>query len=74
MTQPKYPRMSLVRHKKTRGIYRVMIDPSYARIEATNEPAYGYVAWLPAGGLEETTLWIRPQREMEDGRFELMPE
>lgn len=50
-----------------------MIDASYGRIEATNEPAYGYVSWLPAT-LENIVLWIRPQSEMEDGRFELMPE
>lgn len=73
MSESLFPRMSLVRHKKTRGLYRIMIDASYGRIEATNEPAYGYVSWLPAT-LENIVLWIRPQSEMEDGRFELMPE
>lgn len=67
-----FPRMTLVRHKKTGGVYRVMIDPSYARIEATNEPAYGYVLWDEK--LEDKVLWIRPQVEMEDGRFEKVEE
>lgn len=64
----KYPRMTLVRHKKTRGLYRIFIDPSYAKIEATGEPAYGYCV---EGDLQ-ATLWIRPQSEMEDGRFEIV--
>ena len=65
-----FPRMSLVQHKKTRGLYRVMIDPSYAKIEETGEPAYGYCA----EGELDATLWIRPQAEMKDGRFELVEE
>lgn len=65
-----FPRMSLVRHKKTRGLYRIFMDPTYARIEATNLGAYGYCA----EGQLDATLWVRPRAEMEDGRFELVTE
>lgn len=67
-TPPMFPRGSFIKHVKTQGLYTVMIDPSYARIEATLDPAYGYVG----SNHNTATLWIRSQHEMEDGRFELV--
>ncbi len=54
----------LVLHKKTGNVYTVIDIPTNVRIEAGNVPAYVYRA---------ITLqsWVRPQSEMEDGRFEL---
>ena len=71
----KFKRKQLVRHLKTGGIYRIVHAPDHCRIEATNEPAYAYrlvehngANWRDMG----EPLWVRPQAEMEDGRFELV--
>ena len=53
---------SVIKHKKTGGLYRVI---GLAKIEATLEMAYVYES------LQTHDYWIRPQAEMEDGRFEL---
>ncbi len=52
-----------LRHKKSGGFYQVVL---LANIEASLEPAYVYKS------LQSHDFWIRPQAEMEDGRFELV--
>jgi hypothetical protein len=54
---------SKLKHLKTGGFYKVVM---LANIEATLEPAYVYES------LQSHNFWIRPQAEMEDGRFELI--
>ena len=54
---------SVIRHKKTGGPYQVI---GLAKIEATLEMAYVYES------RQTHDYWIRPQAEMEDGRFELL--
>lgn len=56
-----------VRHIKSGGVYRVVDLPSRCRLAANGEPAYSYTLAEPNGDI---TLWVRPQAEMEDGRFE----
>lgn len=55
----------VVTHVKTGRKYRIVMLPDACRIEATNEPAYAYqdADDMAAG------VWVRPQAEMEDGRF-----
>lgn len=65
----KYPRGSIVRHRKTKRRYRVVSDPEICRIEATDTPAYAYE--LEENHLDQR-IWIRPQSEMEDGRFAIV--
>lgn len=60
-----FERGDAVRHRKG-GVYVVVHTPDECRIEAGNVPAYMY---RPLGELEP--LWVRPQSEMEDGRFKL---
>lgn len=65
---PKNPKFGInwnVRHLKTGGIYKIKGLPANYRIEATGEPAYAYL------DEEEDKVWVRPQAEMEDGRFEV---
>jgi len=50
-----------LKHIKTGGFYKVVL---LANVEATLEPAYVYES------LQSHDFWIRPQAEMEDGRFE----
>lgn len=57
-----FPIGSVLRHKKTSGLYQVI---GLAKIEATLEVAYVYES------RQTHDYWIRPQAEMEDGRFEL---
>ena len=52
-----------LRHKKTGGLYKVVL---LANIEANLEAAYVYES------LQTHDFWVRPQAEMEDGRFELI--
>jgi hypothetical protein len=54
---------SKLRHIKTGGFYKVVL---LANIEANLQPAYVYES------LQSHDFWIRPQAEMEDGRFELV--
>ena len=61
-SQGKFPPGSQLKHLKTGGHYRVI---GLAKIEATLEMAYVYES------LQTKDYWIRPQTEMEDGRFEL---
>jgi len=53
-------------HVKSKGMYKIVGLPDYYRIEATYEAAYAYV------GIDEgacPVIWVRSQKEMEDGRF-----
>ncbi len=52
-----------LKHVKSGGFYKVV---RLANIEATIEPAYVDEC------LQSHDVWIRPQGEMEDGRFELI--
>jgi len=54
-----------LKHLKSGGFYRVLM---LANIEATREPAYVYES------LRNQSFWIRPQAEMEDGRFVVISE
>lgn len=66
--KPKFPRWSVLLHKKSEAQYHVLAVPdSRYRLEATNEPFYTYVLLSEPGG----TIWLRTQSEMEDGRFVL---
>ncbi len=56
---------SKLRHIKSGGFYRVVF---LANIESTLESAYVYES------LQSESFWIRPQAEMEDGRFVLISE
>jgi hypothetical protein len=58
-----FPIGSQLRHKKTGGFYLVI---GLAKIEATLEMAYVYES------MQTHDYWVRPQAEMEDGRFELV--
>lgn len=49
------------RHVKTGGLYHIAL---LCRIEATNTPAVAYVSH------KDGTVWVRPQDEFLDGRFE----
>lgn len=58
----KFPIGSKLKHLKTGGYYQIV---GLAKIEATLQMAYVYES------LQTNDYWIRPQIEMEDGRFEL---
>lgn len=61
---------SVVRHRK--GTEYVIVEtPQVCRIEAGNIPAYAYRErhYDPTGG---NRMWVRPQAEMEDGRFDMI--
>lgn len=61
-------------HVKTGKHYGIVGTPDQYRIEATNQPAYAYREYITlANGEIETgkRVWVRPQTEMEDGRFVL---
>lgn len=56
----------IIKHIKSGGEYIVRGLPDKYRIESSNAPAYAYES------LEDGVVWVRPQSEMEDGRFELI--
>jgi len=60
----KFSERSIVRHIKTGKEYRIFIGPEKCRIENGSVPAYVY------HDVEYSVLWVLPQVEMEDGRFE----
>lgn len=65
MALPKFRVGERLRHVKSGRIYRIVDLPTRMRIEATAAPAYSYcLADSP-----DITLWVRPQVELEDGRF-----
>lgn len=55
-----------VTHMATQNPYRILETPApNRRLERSNEPYYRYVTV----GSGEPIEWVRPQEEMEDGRF-----
>lgn len=56
-----------VRHVKSGGIYIVTGLPSEYVLEHSREPAYAYL-------MVDGRICVRSQQEMEDGRFESVPE
>lgn len=54
-----------VRHVASGRVYRIVDLPARCKIEATAAPAYSYCL----ANDPDITLWVRPQSEMEDGRF-----
>lgn len=57
----KFAAGSSVLHLKSRGVYDIVFTPEQLVIERTWEPAYAYAA--------HGSIVVRPQAEMEDGRF-----
>lgn len=64
-TSPKYPVGSVVMHRGTGGLYRILVTPNHGRLESTGQPAYSYQSLNP----NEHIIWHRAQEVMEDGRF-----
>jgi hypothetical protein len=63
MEHPRFFKGEWVEHKNG-GIYRILHTPTELRIEHDNVPAYAYT--------DGKFIWVRPQSEMEDGRFVLI--
>jgi hypothetical protein len=59
-----FKKNDIVRHVKTGNEYTIALTPDTTKIEADCTPVYVYC--------DDTTTWIRPQAEMEDGRFEFV--
>lgn len=62
--EPLFPRDSRVQHVKTGNTYTIVGTPQRYRLESTGEPAYCYQA-----DDGDPRIWVRDQKEMEDGRF-----
>jgi len=58
----------VVKHEKTGNSYLITGTPARVLIEATETPAYTY---RQANGNDDR-IWVRPQDEMEDGRFVML--
>jgi hypothetical protein len=68
VSQPLYPVGTIVEHLRSGRQYKILASPFIVRIEANNIPAYIYRDYSSSDIIE----WIRPQAEMEDGRFKLI--
>jgi hypothetical protein len=55
-------------HLRSKTIYFIKGTPDVYRLEATNEPAYLYMG-MPEDDKPLPPIWVRSQKEMEDGRF-----
>lgn len=64
---PMFERGDQVRHMKSMRLYRILLAPPNALLEATGMPVYAY--FLEGG--PDPRIWVRPMAEMEDGRFVL---
>lgn len=53
-------------HVKSGNVYHVLMTPDMCKLESDATPVYVYGKVLPSGNQE---IWVRPQTEMEDGRF-----
>lgn len=58
-----FQQFQAVRHLRGNRTYLIIGTPARFRIEATQAPAYAYTA------SDTGEIWVRPQAEMEDGRF-----
>jgi len=63
----KYNNFTLVRHIKTGNLYLIIGTPDKIFIEKGATPAYAYQGVKH----QRDRIWVRPQAEMEDGRFEV---
>jgi hypothetical protein len=63
---PSFPIGAKVLHIRSGKTYEILSTPDIVRIESVNIPAYAYKA------KHDTIIWVRPQSEMEDGRFRLL--
>lgn len=57
-----FKKNDIVRHTKSGNEYTIIATPDKLKIESTGEPAYAYG--------NNSVTWVRPQSEMDDGRFE----
>lgn len=62
MNFARFNSLDYIRHAKTDKTYKVLGRCIYA---PTNTECYNYLG-------EDGTVWTRPAKEMEDGRFELL--
>lgn len=72
MSDPDKPLFGLqetVRHVRTGREYVILALPASTRIESIQAPAYLYRARYGSDAFG----WVRPQTEMEDGRFVRVP-
>lgn len=65
-TIPKFSVGNKVVHVKSGGVYLIRELPTRVRLELADTPAYMYEEY-PA--TEDSKLWVRSQKLMEDGRF-----
>jgi hypothetical protein len=63
-TPAKFQKDDIVLHVKSEGLYKIILTPDDTKIESTGERSYVYM------GVNKRH-WVRPQKEMEDGRFHL---
>ena len=70
MKLPKFLVGDKIRHIKTGKEYIVRRVPPFLIIEATNTLSYAYSG--DKTNSERDHWWVRPQTEMEDGRFEII--
>lgn len=59
----KFQMKQVVRHERTGREYTIVGTPDRLRLEVACRPAYAYTQG------EGELIWIRPQSQMEDGRF-----
>lgn len=62
MTAAKFSIDQILQHRKG-GLYRIVRLPDARKLEYCAEAFYEYES------LQNNTLWLRCQSEMEDGRF-----
>ena len=55
-----------VRHLRTGTLYIIIATPEQVRYEPLRQRCYAYIPSLVATGYR---IWVRPEIEMEDGRF-----
>lgn len=69
----KFKRGDIVVHVRSQKLYRIGFGPlDGLRLESTGGFAYSYQPYVY--NWEQPQIWVRCQEEMEDGRFELVPE